>query len=73
MLFTVFKKNLYLSNCKVIERLQIQGREFCVSSSVPFHLVWVRGVVFCVCVCAESFGCAGFLRLQAAGLLFVLA
>lgn len=28
MLFTVFKKNLYLNNCKVIEKLQIQCREF---------------------------------------------
>lgn len=49
MLFTVFKKNLYLNNCKVIKRLQIRGREFCVFS-VPFHLVWVRGCVLCVCV-----------------------
>lgn len=39
MLFTVFKKNLYLSNCKVIERLQIQGREFCVFlSPIPSGL-----------------------------------
>ena len=30
MLFTVFKKNLFLNNCKVIEKLHIQCREFCI-------------------------------------------
>ena len=38
-LFTVFKKNLYLNNCKVIEKLQIQRREFCIFlSPIPSGL-----------------------------------
>ena len=62
MLLTVFKKNLFLNNCKVIEKLQIQCREFCIFLS-PIPPVWVRVVLSLLAVYA-------FLQLRGAGAAF---